>query len=189
MRYDASSAVRTNADGSLDFGVIRVGSRSSDWGQRWYYYWTIPATNGAGLPTTNWIHISVDLRQVPRQFPDLGGSGLINTMFAADNGNYNPNLRGTQIIYFDNIVYSGYIAPAPPPTLSITQATPCLVMFGGSGIYGRSQLALQGDQDSWVDGPFPVTYSFTIFDNATEPGGLDTHIHFIGGGGNASYLD
>jgi len=189
MRYDESSAIRTNADGSLDFGVIRVGSRSSDGGQRWYYYWTVPATNAAGLPNTNWIHISVDLRSVPQNFPDLAGSGLLDTCIAADNGNYNPTLRGIQIIYFDNIQYRGYVAPAPPPTMAINKATPSLVLFGGSGIYGRSQLAIQGDMDSWVDGPFPVTYSFTILDNATEPGGLDTHIHFIGGGGNASYYD
>lgn len=189
MRYDESSAIRTNADGSLDFGVIRVGSRSSDWGQRWYYYWTVPATNAAGLPNTNWIHINVNLSAVPLNFPDLAASGLLNTCFAADNGNYNPTLRGPQIIYFDNIQYSGYVAPVPPPTLSINKATPSLVLFGGSGVYGRSQLAIQGDMDSWVDGPFPVTYSFTILDNATDPGGLDTHIHFIGGGGNASYYD
>jgi hypothetical protein len=111
MRYAPGSATRTNGDGSLDFGFMRVGSRSLTWGQDWYYYWAVPATNGAGQPNTNWIHMNVDLRSVPGTFPELADSGLVDTMFAQDDG----ALHGQQIIWFDNIEYSGYVAPPTGP--------------------------------------------------------------------------
>ncbi len=205
MRYDITSAIRTNTapagvngslgPGSLDFGFMRVGTIGGvpgavTWGQNWYHYWAISATNGAGQPNTNWIRVNVDLRGVAGMFGDLQG-GLNNIMFALDNGAYgNQPLVGQQIIWFDNIQFTGTMPQFPPPTLSIEKPyPPALWLFGGSGIHGRSQVALQGDTATWVDGPFPVTYSFKILDNATEPGGLDTHIHFIGGGGDASYFD
>jgi len=198
MRYDVSSAIRTNAGGgngslgagTLDFGYMRVGSRSPGFAQDWFNYFAISATNGAGLPNTNWIHRNIDLRGVLSGFSDLS-AGLINVMFGMDGGAYgNGGLVGPQIIWFDNITFSGYVAPVPPPTLSITSAVPkALWMFGGSGLYGRSQVALQDANATWIGGTFPVTYSFTILDNATSPGGLQTGIQFIGGGGNGSGLD
>jgi hypothetical protein len=90
-------------------------------------------------------------------------------------------LVGPQTIWFDNIQLSGQIPNPPPPTLSIEKAVPALRLFGGSGQFGRSQLQVVGANESWVGGTFPVTYSFTALDNATSPGGLDYHIHFIQG--------
>jgi hypothetical protein len=198
MRYDASSAIRTNAGGgngslgpgSLDFGYMRVGSRSPGFAQDWYNYFAVSATNGAGLPNTNWIHKDIDLRGVLSAFGDLS-SGLVNIMFGMDGGAYgNAGLVGAQTIWFDNIKFTGYVAPIPPPTLSIREASPKgLWLFGGSGLYGRSQVALQDTGATWIGGNFPVSYSFTILDNATSPGALQTGIQFIGGGGDASYLD
>ena len=181
MRYDVTSAIRTNGDGSMDFGVLRAGSRNLSFNQDWYNYWSIPATNGAGLPNTNWIHRSVDLTSVPANFGDLAASGLVNTMIAADNGNYNPTLRGQQLIWFDNIQYKGWVSPVPPPTMSIEKAIPALRLFGGSGQYGRAQVQLVDTGESWLGGAYPVSYSFTVLDNATSPGGLDYHIHLIQG--------
>lgn len=198
IRYDVSSAIRTNTGGgngslgpgSLDFGYMRVGSRSPGFAQDWIRYFAISATNGVGLPNTNWTHINVDLRQVTQQFSDLS-AGLVNTMFGMDNNAYgNSPLVGQQIIWFDNIQLSGEIPHPPPPTMSIQNASPkALWLFGGSGLYGRSQVALQDTSATWIGGTFPVKYSFTILDNATSPGALQTGIQFIGGGGDASYLD
>ena len=200
IRYDVSSAIRTNTAaagvngsrgvGSLDFGYMRVGSRSPGFAQDWIRYFAISATNGAGQPNTNWTHINVDLRQVTQQFSDLS-AGLVNTMFGMDNGSYgNSPLVGQQIIWFDNIQLSGEIPHPPPPTMSIVKASPpALWLFGGSGLYGRSQVALQDTSATWIGGTFPVKYSFTTLDNATSPGVLQTGIQFIGGGGDASYLD
>ena len=199
MRYDLGSAIRTNAaaagvngsqgPGSMDFGYMRVGSRNSSFNADWFKYFAIPATNGAGLPNTNWIHINVDLTGVVGSFSDLAG-GLINVIIGMDGGAYNNNVMvGPQTIRFDNIAFNGFIAAAPPPTLSIEKATPALRLFGGSGQYGRAQVTLVDTSESWVGGTFPVTYSFTALDNATSPGNLDYHIHIIQNSDNYSGSD
>jgi hypothetical protein len=202
IRYDISSAIRTNTVGagingsqgtnSLDFGYMRVGSKSqpsSTYNQDWYYYFSVPATNGAGLPNTNWVHISADLRQVTVNFSDLS-VGLADILFGMDGGGYgNSAVVGPQIIWFDNITLHGYVAPAPPPRVAIRKAAPALRLFGGSGQYGRSQLTLVDTSESWVGGTFPVSYSFTMLDNATSPGALDAHIQIIPNAGNYSGSD
>jgi hypothetical protein len=202
MRYDVSSAIRTNTTGagvngslgvgSQDFGYMRVGSRDGSFNATWFNYFAISATNGAGLPNTNWIHKNIDISGVASSFATLS-SGLIDMQFGMDGGGGaygNSNAVGPQIIWFDNIKFTGFIAPIPPPTLSIETPSPrALWMFGGSGLYGRSQVALQDSSATWVSGNFPVIYSFTILDNATSPGALQTGIQFIGGGGNGSGLD
>jgi len=191
IRYDINSAIRTNTGaaglngslgpGSLDFGFMRVGSRGPSFNQNWIQYFAISATNGAGLPNTNWTRVNVDLRQVPQNFSDLSG-GLVDIIFGLDNGAWgNNSLVGPQTIWIDNIQLNGVIATPPPPRLTIEKAVPALRLFGGSGQFGRSQLQVVGGNESWVGGAFPVTYSFTVLDNATSPGGLDYHIHFIQG--------
>jgi hypothetical protein len=182
MRYDVSSAIRTNGNGSLDFGLMRVGSRSPGFAQDWFQNFAIPATNGLGQPNTNWVRISLDLRQIPINFSDLS-AGMVDIIIGMDGGNFNPGLIGPQTIWFDNIQFVGTVAPLPPPQLAIQKAIPAMRMFGGSGIYGRSQVSLVDLQDGWISGASPVTYpvvySFTLLDNATRPGNLDTHIQFI----------
>jgi hypothetical protein len=199
IRYDASSTIRTNTSaagangslgvGSLDFGYMRVGSRSPSFSQDWITYFTVSATNGAGLPNTNWTRISVDLRQVTQSYSDLS-AGLVNLIFGIDAGAYgNAPLRGAQTVWIDNIKLSGAIPNPPPPTLSIVKTTPALRLFGGAGQFGRAQLQVVDPNESWIGGNFPVSYSFTALDNATSPGGLDYHIHFIQGGNGYSGAD
>jgi len=201
IRYDETSGIRTNTSpagqngslgvGSLDFGYMRMGSRSPGFAQDWIYYFAISATNGAGQPNTNWTHISVDLRQVAQNFSDLS-AGLVNLIFGIDGNAYgNAPLHGPQTIWIDNIKLTGAIPHPAPPTMSIVKATPpALWMFGGSGQYGRSQVALRDTSATWINATFPVTYAFTILDNATSPGALQTGIQFIGGNpGDASFWD
>src|SRR6185437_11475827 len=167
--------------GSLDYGYMRMGSRGPSFSQDWIYYFAISATNGAGLPNTNWNHVSVDLRQVAQNFGDLS-AGLVNLIFGMDAGAYgNSGLIGPQTIWIDNITLNGAIPNPPPPTVSILKTTPALRLFGGSGQFGRAQVQLVDTSESWIGGTFPVSYSFTVLDNATSPGGLDYHIHFIQG--------
>jgi hypothetical protein len=173
----APGLIRTNVS-PWDFGYIRVGSLEASYGQDWYGYYAVPATNGLGQPNTNWVHIQVDLNNATN-YPGLASSGLMNIMFNQDDS----GLSGTQYIWFDNIFYTGWVSPLPPPTMSIQTATPCLELFGGIGVYGRSQLQITTNylNDGWI-GPgttYPVSYSFTVNDNATTPGGLDTHLTFL----------
>lgn len=199
IRYDASSAIRTNTTdagmngslgpGSLDFGFMRVGSRGPSFSQDWIRYFAVSATNGAGLPNTDWTRVNVDLRQVTQNFSDLS-AGLVDIIFGMDGGSYgNNSLVGPQTIWIDNIQLSGQIPNPPPPTVSIEKATPALRMFGGSGQYGRAQLQVVGGNESWIGGTFPKTYSFTVLDNATSPGALDYHMHFIQGSDGYSGAD
>ena len=84
IRYAANSAIRTNTaaagvngsqgPGSLDFGFMRYGSRGPSFSQDWIYYFTVPATNGAGAINTAWTHVSVDLRTVTQSFGDLSAA-------------------------------------------------------------------------------------------------------------------
>ncbi len=197
IRYDASSAIRTNTGGgngslgagSLDFGYMRIGSRGPSFSQDWIRYFAVSATNGAGLPNTNWNHIDVDLRQVKQNFGDLS-AGLVDLIIGIDGANYgNASLVGPQMIWLDNIKLTGEIPHPPPPTMSIEKAIPALRLFGGSGQFGRAQLQLVDPNESWIGGTFPVSYSFTVLDNATSPGGLDYHIHFIQGSDGYSGAD
>jgi hypothetical protein len=175
--------------GSLDFGYMRMGSRSPAFAQDWIYYFTIPATNGDGTPNTNWNHVSVDLRQVAQNYSDLS-AGLVNLIFGIDAGAYgNAPLKGPQTLWIDNILLTGAIPKPPPPTLSLVKANPALRTFGGSGQFGRAQMQLVDPNESWIGGTFPVNYSFTVQDNATTPGALDYHIHFIQGANGYSGAD
>lgn len=198
MRYDARSAIRTNTTaagvngsqgpGSLDFGYMRVGTTDDSYGQDWYYYWAIPATNGLGQPNTNWIHMSVDLSSLTVPLPTT--SSIFDTMFSQYDAAFgNELLKGNQYIWFDNIQYSGRIG-ALPPHMSIQETTPALRFFGGAATYGRSQIALADNNESWIGGPFPITYSMTLLDNATNfPTPVDTHIQIIQGNDNYSGAD
>lgn len=199
IRYDVTSAVRTNTSaagqngsqgvGSLDYGFMRMGSRSPTFNQDWIYYFAIPATNGNGNPNTNWTHISVDLRTVAQTYSDLS-AGLVNLIFGMDAANYgNAPLKGPQTLWIDNIQLTGAIPKPAPPKLSLVKANPALRTFGGSGQFGRAQVQLVDQNESWIGGTFPVNYSFTVQDNATTPGALDYHIHLIQGTNGYSGAD
>jgi hypothetical protein len=190
IRYDISSAIRTNtspagADGSagvgtLDFGDMRVGS-SKGYDQDWFYYFAIPATNGLGQPNTNWTHISipVNLPALPAELAQI-----TDVLFGMDGANYgNHPLVGAQTYWIDNIKFTGPtggIVP-PPPHMQILKTTPALRLFGGSGgQYSRSQLTTIDQNQSWIGvASYPVSYSFTLLSVPTTPGNLDMHIFFL----------
>jgi hypothetical protein len=205
IRYDISSAIRTNTTaagvngsqgpGSMDFGFMRIGSISpptpSPFGQDWYYYFAIPATNGLGQPNTNWQHISINLTTTAGALSDLQGSGMGSFLIGMDGGAYgNASLTGPQTLWIDNIQLSGFAAPIPPPVMSIQKASPALRMFGGVGQYGRAQVTMADNNESWIGGPFPISYSMTLLGNAGNfPTPLDTHIQIIQGNNNYSGFD
>jgi len=181
--------IRTNASGGpMDFGNARIGSREPSYAQDWYFYYTVPATNSSGNPNNmTWVHLRANLSGVPTAFPGLAASGLVNTMFAQDDNAFGNNvLSGTQLIWYDNVFYTGWISPVPPPVLAIQKTTPGLQLFGGTGQYGRSELQITTNylNDGWIGTgtTYPVTYSFTLASNGGVPGGLDTHLTFLPAG-------
>jgi hypothetical protein len=189
IRYDISSAVRINAGsgdgstgpGSMDFGYMRIGS-SKGYDQDWFYYFAVPATNGLGQPNTNWNHISIPINQqtVLNHYGEL--ATITDILIGMDGANWsNSGLIGSQTYWVDNIQFIGPAGGilAPKPTLSIQKTTPALRLFGGSGDYARSQITSIDTSQSWLGGTYPVTYSFTLLNNQTNPGNLDTHIMFL----------
>ena len=192
IRYDASSAVRTNTSpagadgsrgvGSLDYGDMRVGSINGN-NQEWFYYFSIPATNALGQPNTNWTHISIAIdHNLLADHPSL--ANMVDLLFGMDGTYYgNHPLVGNQTYWIDNIQFigpKGGITP-PPPVMTIKTATLALRLFGGSdGVYSRSQLTTVDLNQSWIDVPsYPVSYSFTLLSVPTAPGNLDMHIFFL----------
>jgi hypothetical protein len=192
IRYDGSSAVRTNTQaagtdgstgiGSLDYGYLRVGS-SKNYDQDWFYYFAIPATNGLGQPNTNWTHVSIPLAIGPNALPNEL-STITDILFGMDGSNYhNYLLSGAQTYWIDNIQFigpQGGIAP-PPPVMAVKKATPALRLFGGSGgQYSRSQLTTIDQNQSWIGvSSYPVSYSFTLLNAPTNPGDMDMHIFLL----------
>jgi hypothetical protein len=193
IRYDASSAIRTNATlndgstgiGSQDFGDMRVGAWDN-WNQDWYYYFAIPATNGLGQPNTNWTHISIPINQstVLNQYPNL--ATITDVLIGMDAGNYgNSVLHGSQTYWIDNVQFigpAGGIVHAPP-TMGVEKSKPALRNFiGSASIFARSQLASTTGGESWVGAgtTYPVTYSFTLLDfpNVNQ---VQAHIEVIPG--------
>jgi hypothetical protein len=205
IKYDGSSCTRTNADGTVDFGALRVGAWDS-WGQDWFYYFAVSATNGLGHPNTNWTHISVPINQADTFaiWPalvnisdvmigmDEGGGG--NVANGLNYGGYplslaggepvnQTNMNGTQIYWIDNVQFIG---PAggivhPPPVMSVEVARPALRNFVGSAsIYARSQLTSLDQNQSWVGGgtTYPVKYSFTLL-SSPNVNQCQTHIELV----------
>ena len=210
IKFAANSVTRTNGDGVIDFGGLRVGAWDS-WAQDWFYYFSIPATNGLGQPNTNWTHISIPINQsnTIAFWPALTSiSDVVIGMDAGAGGNVinglnyggvplslangeppvnNTNLNGTQIYWVDNIQFIG---PAggivhPPPVMSVEKTRPALRAFiGAASIYARSQLTSVDQNQSWIGAgtTYPVTYSFTLLDfpNVSQ---VQAHLELIPGPG------
>jgi hypothetical protein len=187
---------------------MRAGAWDN-WGQDWFYYFSIPATNGLGHPNTNWTHISIPINQsnTIAFWPALTSiSDVLIGMDAGAGGNVanglnyggvplslangeppvnNTNLNGTQIYWVDNIEFIG---PAggivhPPPVMSIEAAKPGLRAFiGAASIYARSQLTSIDQNQSWVGAgtTYPVTYSFTLLD-FPDVSQVQAHLELIPG--------
>jgi hypothetical protein len=120
----------------------------------------------------------------------LEAYGIANTMFGQFDAGFGNNvLKGKQYIWFDNIKYSGWVAP--PPSMSIQETTPALRLFSGSTQFGRSQITLADNNESWIGGPFPITYAMKLLDNMSNnfPSAMDTHIQIISGNNNYSGAD
>jgi hypothetical protein len=191
IRFDISSAVRTNTSaagqdgsagvGSLDYGDYRIGG-TKNYDQDWFYTFAIPATNGLGQPNTNWNHVSIALNTNTVPFGEL--TTFTAFLIDLDDNNYGNNntLLGTQTFWVDNVQFIGPAGgiPLPPPAMGLKKTTPALRLFGGSGgIYSRSQLTTVDQNQSWIGGAYPVTYSFTLLSVPTSPGNLDMHIFFL----------
>jgi len=174
VRFDPSSPVTVNSGtlvtnyGHLQFGT-QIGGASSQ-------YFFSPAIE-VPVGTTNWVHVSI-----PVSISDPNLLTINDVAIKIDGGWYGSTpLNGVTILWVDNIKFvapSNYIMP-PPPILTIQKASPGLRMFAGSTVntYDRVELATIDNQQSWVGGSFPKSYSFKLLDYPANI--YQTHIFLV----------
>lgn len=160
IRYDASSAIRTNGN-SLDFGFVQIGAWSPGYNQDYFGGFQIPATNGAGQPNTNWVRINIPIDSNT----DNNLTNITDLIFHVYHPGYgNQNMTGNSIYWVDNLQFTGPSSVTTPvPVMSIQKATPGLRIFEpGTITYQRNELATVDQQQSWIGAGGPVSYSFTL---------------------------
>jgi hypothetical protein len=184
VKFDPSSAGVTNANGVL--GVIRMGVRPVSGGQSW-----TPQANYVTITdTTNWYHINMPLNSGN---PSVAAGNIADVLIGEDVGSYVPGgLNGSQILYVDNIKFTGPLTapPIPPPTLGAPErAKPGLRIFAGSTVntYDRQQLYTVDSSQSWIGGTYPVTYSYSLL--SYNPTIQQVHLELTPSGTIGQYTD
>ena len=168
VRYDTNSPTWITGGGTnygnLQFGIIPPYTSQDVFGAV-----TISVTN------TGWVHVTLPLNAItdPNQ---LSFSGIFIKMDGASYG----NLQGTTTLWVDNleITYTN-ITVVPLPVMAVQKASPSLRIFAGdtSSQYSREEVATVDQNQSWIGGSYPVTYSFTLL---SPPGGIgQTHIFLV----------
>jgi hypothetical protein len=168
VRYDTNSPTWITGGGTnygnLQFGVIPPYTSQDVFGAV-----TISVTN------TGWVHVTLPLNAVTD--PNLiSFSGIFIKMDGASYG----NLQGTTKLWVDNLEFTKTnITIVPLPVMDIQKASPSLRIFAGdtSSQYSREEVATVDQNQSWIGGTYPVTYSFTLL---SPPGGIgQTHIFLV----------
>jgi hypothetical protein len=173
LRFDPSSPTTTNSSSGLaNYGHLQIGTRTNiGTGQD---YWS---SIEIGVGTNGWVH-----ETIPLNLSSDNNLFSINDVVFHIDGNWYPShpLNGTTILWVDNIKFVGpatVILP-PPPTLTIQKTTPGLRIFAGSaGQNDRTELATVDQNQSWIGGSYPVTYSFTLLSYPTSIN--QTHIFLV----------
>jgi hypothetical protein len=183
VMFDPSSAGTTNANGVL--GVIRLGIRPVSGGQDWIN------SSYTTISDTNWHHITAQFPNNNAAFTDIGGVLIGEDVTAYVGGG---GLTGNQILYVDNVKFTGPLATQiiPPPTLAVPQpAKPGLRIFAGStaNTYDREELYTTDSSQSWVDPSvtYPVEYSYSLQNYNSNIGQI--HLELIPGSSGSQYSD
>jgi hypothetical protein len=166
IRFDPTSAVAGNGtfggmafwtrDGS--FTPVQLGN-----------YTSISSGN------LNWVHFQIPINAVAQ--PALVSIPTIGFQIHT----FGTTMTGTSIMYVDNIKFSGpaVVPTNPPPIMSIAPAQPALRIFAGDtgNQFSREELATVDQNQSWIGGTFPVSYSFTLL---SYPNNINqTHIFLV----------
>jgi hypothetical protein len=154
---------------------------------------------GTAIPsaaTNGWVHFTFPINATQAGLDGSLGIMLRPRNYFSTSANLASNL--TAKFWIDNLFLKGTAAPPPPPTLSITKATPGLHFVAGSisGQFDRQNIITANGASStanysWAGATAgsPVTYSFTISKDVAPD--LNFHIYFYqtAGAGGASAPD
>lgn len=174
IMFPATSTVGAdNTFGQMQFGdvpAVPTSGNAPGNGQDWFggANYTLTVSNSqAGV----WQHISIPLNPTDTAEQAGGIAGVAIHWTAGYNGGADSTMTGPGICYIDNVEFEGPAtapAPTPAPTLTIKPAVPALRMFvGNADTYLREGIISApgtGQDDSWIGGSYPVTYSFQLLD-------------------------
>lgn len=178
IRIDGSTTATNNGN----FPLVEIGTRGSAFSQN--DFGTLQLNTGQ----TNWTHVSL-LVNAAANTAITNIPSIYFKIFST--------LTGQVIMYVDNIVLSGPAAgPAiHHPKMSLASASPAMRIFAGStaSIYDREQITTLDENQSWIGGTFPVSYSLTILGSTARAAGFQTHMFLIPATGNTvtgnQYMD
>lgn len=169
IKYDPSSPTVVNGTvtnyGHFEIGVVPPYSSATDLG-----------TFDYNVTNSGWVHVTVPLN--PLQNANLQN---ITGLFLKQYGNFYQPLIGTTTLWIDNLefTYTNLPPVVPLPTMTIQKAKPALRIFAGDpgNIYSREEVTSTGQNQSWIGGSYPVSYSFTLLSYPSNIG--QTHIFLL----------
>ena len=136
--------------GHFEFGVVPPYSSATDLG-----------TFDYNVTNTGWVHVVMPLSPI-------GNANLssITGIFLKQYSGFYGQLNGTTTLWLDNLKFTFTNLPPviPPPTVAIQKAKPALRIFAGSTAsqFDREEVTSTGQNQSWIGGSYPVTYSFSL---------------------------
>jgi hypothetical protein len=105
----------------------------------------------------------------------------ISGIFLKQYGGFYGPLNGTTTLWVDNLTLTFTNLPPviPPPTVGIQKAKPALRIYAGStaSAFDREEVTSTGQNQSWVGGSYPVSYSFSLLSYPANIG--QTHIFLL----------
>jgi hypothetical protein len=178
ISFDVRFDPLTDPNGSANWPTIEVGTRGVNYGQYTFGTFTLPVTQ------TNWTRVNIPIA------PSANWTNIPNVFFKHWSGSRTNWL----VMYVDNIQFTLADVTIPPPQMAIEKAAPALRIFSGPSQYQRTQIGTVDENQSWVGGTYPVTYSFTLGNHAKTPALDEFHVFFlplnyIGGGTVDQYSD
>src|SRR5665213_1466163 len=175
-----------NAAGQLEIDAAQNGSSAF-----------LGSTAIPDAATNGWVHFSFNIN--PTEIGLDGSMGIL--LRPANYFSTSADLTNdlTASFWIDNVFLKGTAAPPPPPTLSITKATPGLNFVQGSisGQFDRQGIITANGANStanysWVGvatPSHPVTYAFTISQYAAPDLYHHIYLYQTAGAGGASAPD
>lgn len=150
----------TNANGT--YPTIDFGTRGTNFGQYFFGSITIQGTNN------NWVHVNIPVAA------NVQWTNIPNLFIHCFNNDAVMS-NHVFVVYVDNLQFELGIPSNAPPVISIQKPTRSLRIFAGStGLYDRQVLSSLDENQSWVGGSYPVSYSVT-FSSYPQPTAINSN--------------
>lgn len=186
VQFGPSSPTTTNNNTGI-YGHLQVGTIiSNNFVIFSNYYPNSAGISGVDVPAsdTGWYHINVPINAFDYPYETT----ISNIAFKIDGTWYTPNLTsGTTTLSVANVKFIsliGNVTNVPvvlPPTIDSISAAPLGVRIfaNSSSKYVRQELGSEDENESWYNGSFPVSYSFTVANAPALSAGMQMQIWLV----------